>query len=72
MIPGWLKSFVAWLVGLFVHEAVEQVKEEIQKPDIIINEDNTDKLKRALDADLRDRLRGNTGDSATDRSGKIE
>ena len=46
MIPGWLKSFVSWLVGLFVHETVEQVKEEIQKPSTI-QDANTP--KKALD-----------------------
>ena len=46
MIPGWLKSFVAWLVGLFVHEAVEQVKEEVEKPSTI-QDANTP--KKALD-----------------------
>jgi hypothetical protein len=57
LIPGWLKSFVGWIVSLFVHEAVEQVKEEIQKPSTITDEKVPDKLRAALDADLRERLR---------------
>ena len=57
MIPGWLKSFVTWLVGLFVHEAVEQVKEEIQKPSTIEDEKLPDGLSDGLQSDLAAKLR---------------
>ena len=57
MIPGWLKSFVTWLVGLFVHEAVEQVKEEIHKPSTIEDEKPPQPFADALQRDLADKLR---------------
>jgi len=56
-MPVWLKSFVAWLVGLFVHETVEQVKEEIQKPDTIEDEKVPSAFADALQRDLRSKLR---------------
>ncbi len=57
MIPGWLKSFVTWLAQLFVHEAAEQVKEEIQKPDTITDEKPPQALADALQRDLASKLR---------------
>ena len=57
MIPGWLKSFVTWLASLFVHEAVEQVKEEIQKPSTITDEQVPSSISDGLQSDLAAKLR---------------
>lgn len=57
MIPGWLKSFAAWLVGWFVHEAVEQVREEVEKPNTIQDEKPPQPFADALQRDLADKLR---------------
>ena len=61
MIPSWLTNFCKWIVGLFVHEAVEQVKEEIKKPSTIENEQTPDELKRNWNAYVADQLRVKNG-----------
>jgi len=63
VIPGWLKSLVAWLAGLFFHEAVEQVKEEIKQPSTITDEKTPDKLRAGFSDFVGDRLR-ERGDSS--------
>ena len=57
MIPGWLKSLVTWIIGLFVHETVEQVKEQVQKPSTITDEKFPDGLSDGLRHDIADKLR---------------
>lgn len=53
-----LKRFFTWLIGLFVHEAVEQVKEEIKKPDVLTDENTPKKIRDGFSNYLADRLRG--------------
>lgn len=57
MIPAWLKSLAAWIVGLFVHEAVEQVKEEVTKPSTIENANTPDNLRDGFNQFVADKLR---------------
>jgi hypothetical protein len=64
-----LSRFIKWIVSLFVHEAVEQVKEEINKPTTMTDEKVPDSFKRALDADLRSKLRSGDGGNLTEGSG---
>jgi hypothetical protein len=61
MLPGWLKSFVLWLAGLFVHEAVEQVKEQIETPSTIEDEKIPQPFADALQRDLGGKLRDKNG-----------
>jgi len=56
-----IKRFLAWIVSLFVHETVEQVKEEIRKPSTIEDEKPPQALADALQRDLADRLRDKNG-----------
>jgi hypothetical protein len=56
-----LVNFWKWLVGLFVHEAVEQVKEEIKKPSVMEDEKTPDEIKRNWNAYVADQLRVKDG-----------
>lgn len=51
-----LKRFLAWLIGLFVHEAVEQVKEEIKKPDTIEDAKTPKEIREGFQDFVRDRM----------------
>lgn len=52
-----IKKFIIWLIGLFVHEAVEQVKEEIKKPDTIEDAKTPENICDGFNDYLRDKLR---------------
>ena len=56
-----LGKFFSWLLGLFIHETAEQVKEELQKPKTIEDANTPKNLKADVDADVQrqlNRLRG--------------
>ena len=52
------RRFFTWLIGLFIHEAVEQVKEEIKKPDVVKDENTPKKIRDGFNDYLSDKLRG--------------
>jgi hypothetical protein len=58
---AWLTNFWKWLVGLLVHEAVEQVKEEVKKPSTMEDEKTPDEIKRNWNAYVADQLRVKDG-----------
>ena len=60
-MPAWLTSFCRWIAGLFVHEAVEQAKEEITKPSTMEDEKTPDELKRNWNQYVADQLRVKDG-----------
>ena len=62
MIPAWLTSFCKWIAGLFVHEAVEQVKEEIKKPDTLEDAKTPKDVRDGFNAYLDDKLRDKNTD----------
>jgi len=51
-----ITKFITWLFGLFIHEAVEQVKEEAKKPDTIEDAKTDPKLRADWDAFLDRKL----------------
>ena len=58
---SWLTSLLKWIAGLFVHEAVEQAKEEITKPSTMENEKTPDEFKRNWNQYVADQLRVKDG-----------
>ena len=58
---NWLINFGKWIMGLFVHEAVEQVKEEIKQRDTIIDEKTPAEFKHNWNGYVADQLRVKDG-----------
>ena len=50
-------KLIKWIASLFVHETVEQVIEQAQKPSTITDENVPKNLRDNLDADLAAKLR---------------
>ena len=52
-------SFVKWFVGLFIHEIIDQIKNEIEKPSTLADANTPHPLvvalRNQLDSELRDK-----------------